>query len=880
MPVKNKALSEYKKKFRWHESVKSSSFKPSPEQKSPTAGLSSADFGQQEPPLQHKRYPLPPNQKVTYTTQQFYGDVTGSDDEIGKRKGLVIGGGKGTGIIPMTPLKTYKIGGSREGSSRSPKAPQTKPSKNKEPIKNKTYTAASLKSANSHATSAIKGPADSAETNVNNNKDVSSPGKRDTRENAVHTSKPAHKHTTKPNVALQYQAGIKDTRPKSAKYLSEYQRNYEWRNALPKESPLMAAEQMVYKSQANINPFVPDKIPRRSEYKLQFRDWSPVRRRSSTAHQQLMENAEREIKAKYRVKTKSKKSKRSSLTPDKMRPAGVPSMYAHDDLKLLKSAQNPAKPFFPHSTTIRKWKSEYASNFKEPDIYRYENGIWKGADPPHITPKDDSSVDRRNAQPNWFAEVLELRQKADDYRKRARGTHFSREHLAQILASQARLWDESSTATSTVSSLSAPSVDTGLKDRNKDNQEAPISKPAPVSKPADSPPVNRRLAWPQSNNDEVKNGAPQPLDDGDHESSIGSIPTPEGYRGSATPSSDEVETIDEQGRLPTPRLREEGLSKRHHLDRTTPATGGAVLTSPQPKHRSASPPRTAPVTNNTQPAPVQISQGHRRNIIPGAITQGFAYDSDEDSEDEQSVTPRVTTPPPKPDMKTRILNQLSGSPTAGVTTRDPDPIRESLAQLPHFQRHSNNYFETSPALPVMPRKIEPPRTWAAAPRHQGEAQGQSSRLKGRSGEEGGKTVASGTQTLLNGNRQGPTQAPGVRGPLDRPNSGSMHGRPMTAHPQTREEAESSSYNKGTMRSLNDHQGDNPSTQAPKKRSEAWMVPADPPQGRAEPDSPLWRSSERDSDELSLSTMSIASSCSLASEVLERARKRRDDFWGK
>ena len=55
--------------------------------------------------------------------------------------------------------------------------------------------------------------------------------------------------------------------------------------------------------------------------------------------------------------------------------------------------------------------------------------------------------------------------------------------------------------------------------------------------------------------------------------SIGSIPTPEGYKGSVTPSSDEVETIDEQGRLPTPRLRDEGVSKRHHLDLTTPATG-------------------------------------------------------------------------------------------------------------------------------------------------------------------------------------------------------------------------------------------------------------------------------------------------------------------
>ncbi|XP_038054379.1 nuclear protein MDM1-like isoform X2 [Patiria miniata] len=868
MPVKNKALSEYKKKFRWHDSVKSTSFRPSPEQKSPTAGLSSADSGQQEPPLQHKRFPLPFVDKVTYTTKQFFGDVSGSDDDAGKRKGHIVGGGRGGGIVPMMPLKTYKVGGTGEGGSKSHKVSRSKPGK--EPIKNKTYTAASLKPTNGHATSADK--ADNKDTNVNNNKDASAPGRKDNKENTHHTSKPAHKHTVKPNVALQYQAGIKDTRPKSAKYLSEYQRNYEWRNALPKESPLMAAEQMVYKSQANVAPFVPDKIPRQSEYKMQFRDWSPVRQKSSTAHQQLMENAERDIKAKYRVKTKSKKSKRSSLTPDKMRPAGVPSVYAHDDLKLLKSAENPTKPFFPHSTTIRKWKSEYASNFKEPDIYQYENGIWKGADPPHIVPRDDSSIDRREARPNWFAEVLELRQKAADYRQRAQGTHFSRQHLAQILANQARLWDESSTATSTISSLSAPSVDTGLKDRNQD------SKPAPVSRPEGSPPVNRRLAWPQDSNGEGKNGGPQPLDNGDLESSIGSIPTPEGYKGSVTPSSDEVDTIEEQGRLPTPRLREEGLSKRHHLDRTTPATGGAILTSPQPKHRSLSPPIPAPVTSKTQPAAAKTSApDQRRNIIPGTITHGFAYDSDEDSEDERSSTPRVSTPPPQLDMKTRILNQLQGSPTAGVTTTDPDPIRESTSNPPPFQRHSNNYFETSQAMPVLPRRIEPPRTWAA-PQH-GDPRGLTSRDAEQNGETV-RTVASGTQTQMNGNRQGPLQAPGVKGPLDRPNSGSMYGRPMTAHPQSRQEAEANNQPETATRNLNNHRSERDNADAQRKRNEAWTVPTDLPRGKMMPDSPQWTLPLRDSDELSLSIMSNASSSSLASEVLERARKRRDDFWGK
>lgn len=47
---------------------------------------------------------------------------------------------------------------------------------------------------------------------------------------------------------------------------------------------------------------------------------------------------------------------------------------------------------------------------------------------------------------DWYAEVLELRRFADEYRKRAHGTHFSREHLAQLYAENAELWDSASSA--------------------------------------------------------------------------------------------------------------------------------------------------------------------------------------------------------------------------------------------------------------------------------------------------------------------------------------------------------------------------------------------------------------------------------------------------
>ena len=46
------------------------------------------------------------------------------------------------------------------------------------------------------------------------------------------------------------------------------------------------------------------------------------------------------------------------------------------------------------------------------------------------------------------------------------------------------------------------------------------------------------------------------------------------------------------------------------------------------------------------------------------------------------------------------------------------------------------------------------------------------------------------------------------------------------------------------------------------------------------DLPLCGRGEMEDDVLSVSAMSIASSSSLASQVYERARRRRDEFWGK
>ena len=64
---------------------------------------------------------------------------------------------------------------------------------------------------------------------------------------------------------------------------------------------------------------------------------------------------------------------------------------------------------------------------------------------------------------NWFAEVVELRRRAQEYRKRAQGTHFSREHLVQLMAQQNDCWDLNSVASSTVRALDLETPAAGLR---------------------------------------------------------------------------------------------------------------------------------------------------------------------------------------------------------------------------------------------------------------------------------------------------------------------------------------------------------------------------------------------------------------------------------
>ncbi|RXN36440.1 nuclear MDM1-like isoform X3 [Labeo rohita] len=99
----------------------------------------------------------------------------------------------------------------------------------------------------------------------------------------------------------------------------------------------------------------------------------------------------------------------------------------------------------------------------------------------------------------------------------------------------------------------------------------------------------------------------------------------------------------DRGRLPTPKLRTMQTIQRTHHDRTTPATGGALLVSP--------------------PKITQSSRGVRRSEPPlGKPHSPYKHTTD--------VSPQ------RPHSKAESGSLPRSSPAAGLTTVDPIPMRE------------------------------------------------------------------------------------------------------------------------------------------------------------------------------------------------------------
>ncbi|XP_078596640.1 nuclear protein MDM1-like isoform X14 [Branchiostoma floridae x Branchiostoma japonicum] len=683
MPVRFKGHSEYDTNYKWLESRKSAAYQPTREELAREAGLRSAELGiLQEPPLQSKKRVAPqPSGPLHEPKLQSKKRVDQSPSGILHEPQMQAKKRVGTYaptvpfalewedplqppdvVISKDPPVTEKV---RESLEKMKTYKIEKKLREKE--KRRREEKRRLEEKYDPPTPPAPRPDKTRE------RPREEPRERP-REERAPERKPTKERGQgdKRHRALEMKAGVKGERRKIPTMLSEYQRQFYEQQKLKDESPVMAADQMVYNSNPAMAPYRSDLIPRATEYNRQFK----VPKRVAVA-----ESVSSDRSRDRRKKSKSSKKERRarSMSPERLHPAGSPPVTFDDDPRLLRSSlQNPQQPFFPHSG-LGNWRSEYHSNYKSPTSFEYRGGTWRGADPPHLQPRKEpvSDIPAQSDNKEWYSEVMELRKKADDYRRRSHGTHFSRDHLLQLMARQNDMWDQSESE-STVSALSLASdpVDKGHARRHQRPSEPPkrsgAEKPRPRHRSASSSPeeekrpVQRKLAWDEhgggdrasrnrDRRDVVGRRRVWVVEDTDSESepgsesviSIGSIPSQgRGSHASASYSENTstatlIEGDDDDGRVATPELKQvHAPVRRHHYDRTTPAIGGALLVkSPPPARKHTSPAKTQPA--------------HRPKTAPA---------------------PKPSRPAGKTYHVADMYRSLS--PTAGQPTPDPYPLRE------------------------------------------------------------------------------------------------------------------------------------------------------------------------------------------------------------
>ncbi|CAO2582239.1 Nuclear protein MDM1 [Lemmus lemmus] len=372
---------------------------------------------------------------------------------------------------------------------------------------------------------------------------------------------------------LRKKAGLTVVPSYNALRNSEYQRQFVWKTC-KETAPVFAANQ-VFRNKSQIVPqFKGKTVIHETEYMRNFKGLSPVK------EPKLREG----LKGNSGLKT---------LSPEKK---------ADEPLELevemtSEDTDQPKKKLASwRHQRLGKVNSEYRAKFLSPAQYFYKAGAWTCV------------------KENVPDQVKELREKAESYRKRVQGTHFSRDHLNQIVSDSNCCWDVSSTTSSegTISSniraLDLAGDLTGHKTPQKHpsinleegkvavGEQSPKNATGKLALPeAATLPVRRKLVWDaESTNEDTQE---QPTGHGEEEREKDKqicVDEPAKLGTQDKSKADRMKEGSESssgssgrgGRLPTPKLRELGIQRTHH-DLTTPAVGGAVLVSPSKVKPSA-----------------------------------------------------------------------------------------------------------------------------------------------------------------------------------------------------------------------------------------------------------------------------------------------------
>ncbi|XP_010968797.2 nuclear protein MDM1 isoform X1 [Camelus bactrianus] len=548
MPVRFKGLSEYQRNFLWKKSYLSESCNSSVGRRYPWAGLRSDQLGiTKEPSFISKR-------RVPYYDPQI-------------SKSLEWKGTTSENDVVVSP------------EPEAPKTPESQEAEQKDVNQERVLALEAPRVPKRTRSHSADSRAEGASDIVENKEDVVA--------NHVPVNGNVElEHSTKllsENVddgldrLLRKKAGLTVVPSHNVLRSSEYQRQFVWKT--PKETaPTFSANQVFHNKSKFIPQFKGNSVIHETEYKRNFKGLSPVK--EPKLRNDLKENGNFE-----------------TMSPEKKCNKTDDPLKLEAEMESKDSTQPKKKPTPWRHQRLGKVNSEYRAKFLSPAQYLYKGGAW--------TRVKENIPNQGSLNAMWYAEVKELREKAEFYRKRVQGTHFSRDHLNQILSDNNCYWDVSSTTSSegTISS-NIRALDLARDPTNhKSLQKCPSTKleekrPILEEQPqetiteklgvSDAPtvPVRRRLAWDAENTPEDVQKKPTEEEEGerDKQGHVGELETVEIQEKSKADKikegSESSVSSGKGGRLPTPKLRELGGIQRTHHDLTTPAVGGAVLVSP------------------------------------------------------------------------------------------------------------------------------------------------------------------------------------------------------------------------------------------------------------------------------------------------------------
>ncbi|KAM4881734.1 nuclear protein MDM1 isoform 2-T2 [Thomomys bottae] len=648
MPVRFKGLSEYQRNFLWKKSYLSESYNPSVARRYPLAGLRSDQIGiTKEPSFISKR-------RVPYHDPQI-------------SKSLEWNGAVSENHAVTSPEPEAL------GSPNSKEAEQ-KEIVNQERVPSLEATRVPKRTRSHSADSRAGGAPDVVEKNEDIITNHIPPNKTVELDNSAKLRSENVENGV--DRLLRKKAGLTVAPSHNALRNSEYQREFVWKTSKV-TTPVFAANQVFY----NKSKFMPQlkgtPVVHESEYKRNFKGLSPVK-----------ESKLNDLEENRNLETGSPEKKNNKMDD----PVTLEAEMASKDSDKPKKTATPWR-----HQRLGKVNSEYRAKFLSPAQYLYKAGTW--------TRMKENMPNQGSLNAMWYAEVKELREKAEFYRKRVQGTHFSRDHLNQILSDNNYCWDVSSTTSSegtisnNIRALDLARDPTCHKTLQKHSPTKPeekrgISEELPQHNATENLdmshvptlPVSRQLAWDAENTSEdgqKQLSREEEEEQGrDKQTCMGELEKLDAHEKSQADKIKEGSDISyasssgKGGRLPTPKLRELGGIQRTHHDLTTPAVGGAVLVSPS----KGKPPE------------------QRKRMF---------------SQDGLETSKNVFT------KKGSHAKSRLTSPTAGIKTVDPLPLRED-SELAEATLPVSNIPEYSANIPGQsPSLLQAPSSWHPSRRIQG-----------------------------------------------------------------------------------------------------------------------------------------------------------------